>query len=59
VTSEPLHETGITVPATMTTSDIGVNAVIETGDGRFRQNGLREDFSDFHTTIIMEIISIW
>jgi len=49
VTSEPLHETGITVPATMTTSNIGVDTVIETGDRRFGQNGLGKDFPYFHT----------
>jgi hypothetical protein len=48
VTSEPLHETGITVPATMTASDIRVNTVVKTGNSRFGQNGLGKDFPDFH-----------
>jgi hypothetical protein len=42
----------------MTASDIGVDTVVETGDGRFGQNGFGKDFSDFHTNIIMEIILI-
>jgi hypothetical protein len=32
----------------MTTSDIGVDTVIETGNSRFGQNGLGEDFSYLH-----------
>jgi hypothetical protein len=58
VTCKPLHKTGVTVPATMTASDIGVDAVVKTGDGRFCQNSLGKDLSNFHTNIIMEIILI-
>jgi hypothetical protein len=45
---EPLHEAGITVPATVTTSDIGVDTVVKTGNSRFGQNGLGKDLSYLH-----------
>jgi hypothetical protein len=48
VTSEPLHETGVTVPAAMSAPDIRVDTVVKTGDSRFGQNGLGEDFSYLH-----------
>jgi hypothetical protein len=33
----------------MTASDIGVDAVVKTGDGRFGQNSFGKDLSYFHT----------
>jgi hypothetical protein len=48
VTSEALHETGITVSATMSASHIRIDTVIETGDGCFGQNGFRKDLPYLH-----------
>jgi hypothetical protein len=58
MTREPFHETGITIPATMTTSDIGVDAVVKAGNSRFGQDGLGKDLSYLHTNIIIKIIFV-
>jgi hypothetical protein len=50
VTCKPLHKTGVTIPTTMTTSDVGVDAVVKTGNSRFGQNGFGKDLSYFHTS---------
>jgi hypothetical protein len=49
MTGEALHKTSITISTTMATSNIGIDTVVKTGNGRFRQNGLRKDFPYFHT----------
>jgi hypothetical protein len=48
MTGETLHETGIAVPASMSAPNIGVDTVIETGNGCLGQNGLGKDLFDFH-----------
>jgi hypothetical protein len=50
VTGETLHEAGIAVTTTVPASYVRINAIVETGDSRLRQNGLRKDFFDFHYT---------
>jgi len=46
------HETGITVSATMPASHIRIDAVIETRDGCFGQNGFGKDFPYLHKIIM-------
>jgi hypothetical protein len=48
VAGETLHETGITVPAAMTATDVRIDTIIKARDGGLGQNGLRKDFFDFH-----------
>jgi hypothetical protein len=48
MTGKALHKTGVTIAATVATSHIGIDTVIEAGDSRFGQNSFGEDFSYFH-----------
>jgi len=54
ITGEALHESGITVSATMSASHIGIDTVVETGDGCFSQNGLEKISLTFTSNIITE-----
>jgi hypothetical protein len=54
MTGEALHEAGITVPAAMSASYIGIDTVVKTGDGRLGQNGFGKDLPNFHSKIITD-----